>query len=639
MKVSTSKFVFTALIIGLFLTFNQTIRAQSTVDDFNPSANDEILAMTVQPDGKILVGGYFFSFAGQPSIGGQPRNRIARLNSDSTADSTFNPNANDLVRAFAIQPDGKIIVGGNFTQMGGQTRNRLARLNSDGTLDTAFNPNAGEQVTTLAIQADGKILVGGRFTAIGGQPRNRIARLNSDGTVDSTFNPNADSEVQTLIVQSDGKILVGGGFNNIGGQFRRGVARLNPDGTADAAFTANAGGGVFALAVQPDGKILVGGFFTTLGSIQRSNIARLNSDGTVDSAFDPNANSTVFAFVIQPDSRILVGGAFTMMGGLTRNRIARLNSDGTLDSALNSSVGGGSPVVRTLAIQSDDKILLSGLFGGVDGLTRSHIARLNPVAACTHSLSPTSVAVGAIGGSSTVAATVSGGKNCTVTAQSNHSWLTASVVSNNTVTYTFQTNNTTNPRSGTISIGGQTFTVNQAAGTNNARPNFDFDGDRKADIAVFRPSSGIWYILPSQTNNSYGFAFGQSGDHLAPVDYDGDGKTDIAVFRGTMPDAGDSAYFYILNSSDNSFRFVQLGMTGDVPLSGDWDGDGKGDLAVYRVASTAGGQSFFYYRPSSQPTVSFNAIPLGTAGDKPLLGDFDGDNRLDPAVFRPSTFT
>jgi len=643
MKISISKFAFWALITGLFLTLNQTTRAQSTIDDFNPQANDEILTMAVQSDGKILVGGYFFSFAGQPSIGGQPRNRVARLNSDGMADSTFNPDANDLVRAFAIQPDGKIIVGGNFTLMGGQTRNRIARLNFDGTLDAAFNPNANDQVTSLAIQADGKILVGGRFTAIGGQTRNRIARLNLDGTADATFNPNADSEVQTLAVQSDGKILAGGFFNNIGGQSRKAIARLNPDGTLDTAFNANADNAVFAIAIQQDGKIIVGGFFTIIGSIQRNNVARLNSDGTLDSTFNPNANSTVFALAIQPDSRILVGGAFTMMGGLTRNRIARLNPDGTLDSAFNSSVGGGSPVVRTLAIQSDGKILLAGRFANVDGQTRSNIARLNPVASCSYSLSPTTAAVGATGGSGSFTVTVSGGTNCTVTAQSNNSWLTTSVVSNgsgtSTVTYTFLTNNTTNPRSGTISVGGQTFTVNQAAGTNNAKTNFDFDGDRKADLAVFRPSSGIWYILRSQTNGFYGFHFGQSGDQIAPADYDGDGKTDVAVFRGTVPGAGNLAYFYILNSSDNSFRPVQLGITGDVPLSGDWDGDGKGDLAVYRAAPTAGGQSFFYYRPSSQPTVNFNTIPLGTAGDKPLLGDFDGDGRLDPAVFRPSTAT
>ena len=184
-----------------------------------------------------------------------------------------------------------------------------------------------------------------------------------------------------------------------------------------------------------------------------------------------------------------------------------------------------------------------------------------------------------------------------------------------------------------------TGTIRNDDGTAAVRTRFDYDGDGRADVSLFRPANGNWYILPSQTNAFYGFPFGQAGDQIAPADYDADGKTDVAVFRDTVPGAGNFAYFYILNSSDNSFRAVQFGATGDVPVAGDWDGDGRGDFAVYRQATAAGGQSFFYYRPSSQPGVDFNTLPLGTFGDKPLLGDFDADGRLDPAVFRPASAT
>src|SRR5437773_946444 len=112
----------------------------------------------------------------------------------------FDPNANNLVLAVVVQPDGKILIGGGFSTLspnGGAavTRNRIARLNPDGTLDTGFNPNASSDVNAIALQADGKILIGGFFITVGGQTRNRIARFNADGTLDATVNPNANSSV------------------------------------------------------------------------------------------------------------------------------------------------------------------------------------------------------------------------------------------------------------------------------------------------------------------------------------------------------------------------------------------------------------------------------------------------------------
>src|SRR5690606_4781715 len=95
----------------------------------------------------------------------------------------FDPGANSAVYSLALQPDGKVLVGGLFTELGGQTRNRLARLNPDGSLDADFNPGANGPIDTVALQPDGKVLVGGQFTQLGGQPRNRLARLNPDGSL------------------------------------------------------------------------------------------------------------------------------------------------------------------------------------------------------------------------------------------------------------------------------------------------------------------------------------------------------------------------------------------------------------------------------------------------------------------------
>jgi hypothetical protein len=162
---------------------------------------------------------------------------------------------------------------------------------------------------------------------------------------------------------------------------------------------------------------------------------------------------------------------------------------------------------------------------------------------------------------------------------------------------------------------------------------FDFDGDNRDDISVFRPSNGTWYRINSSNNTFYAVQFGFGFDQIAPADYDGDGKTDIAVFRGLVPGAGDLAYFYILNSSDNSFRAVQFGQRNDLPVPGDYDGDGKADVAVWRFSSI-GGQSNFSYRSSSMPNVNFNQV-FGSGG-RPVVGDFDGDGKLDPALVMSS---
>jgi len=301
------------------------LNANGTLDTaFNPNVNNAVNAIAVQADGKILIGGQF------NDIGGQPRKNIARLNEDGTLDTAFNPNVNNAVNAIAVQSNGKILIGGNFTTVGGQLRNSIARLNADGTLDTAFNSNLNITnigVRAIAVQTDGKILIGGNFTSVGGQPRNNIARLNADGMLDTTFSLINTNVIYAIVVQTDGKILIGGFFTSVGSVMRNSIARLNADGTLDTGFNPNANNFVLAITVQSNGKILIGGNFTSIGGQPRIGIARLNADGTLDTGFNLNANGTFYTIVVQADGKILVGGSFTSVGGQPRNNIARLNAD------------------------------------------------------------------------------------------------------------------------------------------------------------------------------------------------------------------------------------------------------------------------------------------------------------------------
>ena len=336
---------------------------------FNPDASaGEICAAVAQPDGKILLAGDF------TTVGGTARSRIARVNPDGTLDIAFNPAADYSVFNVAVQTDGKILLGGSFTTINGTPRNYAARLNADGTLDTGFNPGADQVVYCVTVQADGKILLGGSFRNLNGTARSYIGRLNADGSLDSSFDPNIDGRVMSVVVQSDGKILLGGPFATVDGTARNRVARLNAEGSLDPGFNPIANGWVNALALQEDGKILVGGYnLTSVGGTERSHIVRLNADGSLDPGFNPNANNEIYTLALQTNGKILLGGEFITVGGTERNHIARLNPDGSLDQGFNPN---SSHFVNTIALQANGQILVGGGFSTLGGLARKGIARL-----------------------------------------------------------------------------------------------------------------------------------------------------------------------------------------------------------------------------------------------------------------------
>ena len=176
------------------------------------------------------------------SFNDAPRSHIARLQSDGLLDNTFVTGtiSTGAIESVVIQPDGKVVIGGDFTRINEASRGRIARLNADGSLDTSFNPGAGANavVYALAQQVDGKILVGGGFTSIAGTNRSGIARLNTDGSLDLTFDigTGTDGPVYTIALTADEHVTIGGDFTVVNGVARRGIARLNPDDPIDVQF-------------------------------------------------------------------------------------------------------------------------------------------------------------------------------------------------------------------------------------------------------------------------------------------------------------------------------------------------------------------------------------------------------------------
>lgn len=174
------------------------------------------------------------------------------------------------------------------------------------------------------------------------------------------------------------------------------------------------------------------------------------------------------------------------------------------------------------------------------------------------------------------------------------------------------------------------FSVSQAArftvfgeATAVNRPTFvDFDGDRKTDISIFRPSSGQWWYSKSSDGQPSALQFGNSTDKIVPADFTGDGKTDVAVWRPTTGE------WFILRSEDSNFYAFPFGQSGDIPAPGDFDNDGKADPAVFRPSTAT-----WYIQASSQGII---IQQFGASGDIPQIGDYDGDGRADVAVYRPN---
>lgn len=305
---------------------------------------------------------------------------LVRVNTDGTVDLTGNPfaGANNPVLALALQPDGKLVAGGQFTVMNTTPRSFVARVNTDGSVDGSFDPGTGANgaVRAVAVQSDGKILIGGDFTVVAGVARNHVARLNANGSLDLSFDPlvGPDNTVNAITLTAAGQAVIGGTFASVNGTPRGRLARLMTGGTNDPAFLALDSGMddyVSAIALQADGRLVVGGGFTVVNGLARYRVARLNADGTLDSTinFGTGADSPVNAALVQTfDDRIVLGGSFTNFNGTAEDHLVRVNGrdnsgSGVLAfSAATYSVAESGPTV-TITVNR-----LVGLAGSLTGV-------------------------------------------------------------------------------------------------------------------------------------------------------------------------------------------------------------------------------------------------------------------------------
>jgi uncharacterized delta-60 repeat protein len=388
----------------------------TALDGFAPNAGGgnanvtQVLAAAVQPDGKIIIGGNFTTLQPAGTAVAVAASRLARLNRDGSIDFTFSATASAEVNALAIQPDGKILVGGGG-QINGVGSNGLTRLNANGSRDTTFSYAQGGSLYRIVVLPDGKLLVAGGFP--NGSIRYPVLRLLADGSLDPAFTRVPITGVLSatltwaydVAVQADGKMLVGGYFWTIGGQGIRMLARLNADGTLDPSFDAglthNNGPEIKRIVFQPDGKILIAGRFASVAGQSWAHFARLHANGTLDTTFSALSGvnfSGMADCALQADGRIVVVGGFNALHGFTRSNLVRLLPDGTVDPTLTGGVGNTSVEFPTVLVaQPDGSVLVGGGFATLGGLPLGRLARIQPDGSVERSvaLDATSDVVGA----------------------------------------------------------------------------------------------------------------------------------------------------------------------------------------------------------------------------------------------------
>lgn len=374
-------------------------------------ANDRVDIIKQQSDGKIIISGIFSKYDNIL------KNNIARLNTNLTLDQSFVSSGQNTVYRpldIAVQPDDKLIVVGGFSGFsGGSNGNNIARLNINGAIDVNFNvgglgttsipSSTNNQIQSCVLQPDNKILIGGDFGNYNGQKRLGIARLLNSGAIDLTFNPIELNNYSRVVVykiglQADGKIVLLGNFSDQN-FITKNVIRLLSNGQIDISFTMGTNNlnslvaGILDfnnIAFQSDGKIILVGNFAKYNNVITNGIIRLNSSGVYDPSFTvtDGVNGYIEDVLIEPISnKIIIAGNFYYFGSTASNRLARLNTNGTLDTSF--SVGSGTfdsqcpgycpngyNYVRAIKRQLDGKIIVGGKFTAFNNITAGNITRI-----------------------------------------------------------------------------------------------------------------------------------------------------------------------------------------------------------------------------------------------------------------------
>jgi uncharacterized delta-60 repeat protein len=361
--------------------------------------------------GKILIWNNTNNTGGFTYNGTSVSDGLIRLNADGTLDSTFaNLNwaintGSTIITSVLELPDGRLLVGGNFSD-GGATLTfgnaALQLLSADGIRDNSFTPSfvggmPWPSVYSIVRQSTGKIVVSGEFTQVNGVSHYSLARFNADLTLDATFTAGIGNmsavNIYSLALGSDDSIFVGGSFDaSESGAEGTAILKLDANGAVSPFnYGAGFGGGmmmfptVYDIKVTAGGKVVIGGDFSTYnGTSIGSGIVRLNADGTVDSTFvtGTGVDSLVRVLLLLPNDKVVaVSESGTDYNGTTISRLFILNNVGAIDTTIpipSTGLSGGGMVSNYgLALQSTGDILVTGAFTTYGGKTANSIVSIS----------------------------------------------------------------------------------------------------------------------------------------------------------------------------------------------------------------------------------------------------------------------